>query len=426
MAAAAGLHRSPSLISFSVTSDKKPPSSPSLVTAPCSRCGHAEPIRSLLSVVERTVVRCQTCSTADPRAPSGVDLDRGRSTVSEALHRSFADLESTLHRHGADLDRLSLLPRLAPSKLTEIVDGDDGDGPAGGNGQQQQLVLARRPNRDDSEHAAGAGVVVPHHHHRLQLQSHGASNSHNGNSHGRSNGTGNSSGCVCGVAGGLGAGSGGGLPVHDVDDLKQLTAGVTRLLKTLHDRISRLDAAERQLQSEREALRRDREEVNRLRQTLRAAGLDDGLRSRSPEGRDSPVRGGSFTPRDQMSKVFPPPPPGGRADEGVKSFDIADDGRTLPLSRAMSFATIDYSSPSRVEWTDEKEQQLAALEKLLVRANRNWSDKQEDVLPMVCPSLRYTPHVELTAARKPGRTTTRRAPQSQEAGPQSPRVHCKG
>lgn len=320
--AAASLPRSPSLtslISFSVTSaDKKPPNSPSLVTAPCSRCGHAEPIRSLLSVVERTVVRCQTCSSADAaRAPSGADLDRGRSSVSEALHRSFADLESTLHRHGADLDRLSLLPRLAPSKLTEIVDGDgDGDGSACENGhhhqqQQQQLVLARRSNRDDSEHAAGAGIVVPHHHHhhrQLHLQSHSASNSHNSNSHGRSNGAGSSSsGCVCGVAGGLGAGSGGGLPVHDVDDLKQLTAGVTRLLKTLHDRISRLDAAERQLQSEREALRRDREEVSRLRQTLRAAGSDDGLRSRSPEGRGSPVRGGGFfTPRDRMSKVFPP------------------------------------------------------------------------------------------------------------------------
>ena len=75
----------------------------------------------------------------------------------------------------------------------------------------------------------------------------------------------------------------------------------------------------------------------------------------------------------------------------VKSFDITDDSRTLPLSRAMSFATVDYSSPSRAEWTDEKEQQLAALEKLLVRANRNWSDEQEDVLPMVCPSLTYLP-----------------------------------
>ena len=364
----------------------------------------------LFRSVERTVVRCQTCSTAD--AALAPRLDRS-SSVSETLHRSFSDLESTLQRHGSDLDRLSLLPRLAPSKLTEIVDGDDS---AGENRQQQQVVLARRSNGDGAaatlrpssslvlaenklpppEHieyaAAGGGqnsTVVPHrhrNHHQLHHHSHGASDSHG---HGHSNSAASSTGCGCSVGGGLGAGSGGGLPVHDVDDLKQLTAGVTRLLKTLHDRVSRLDAAERQLRSEREALRRDREEVSRLRQTLRPAGSDDGPRSRSPESRGSPVRGGFFTPRDRMSKVFPclnQRKVGAALTNAVKSLDIADDGRTLPLSRAMSFATVDYSSPSRAEWTDEKEQQLAALERLLVRANRNWSDEQEDVLPMVCSS----------------------------------------
>ncbi|KAF8245740.1 hypothetical protein K440DRAFT_633003 [Wilcoxina mikolae CBS 423.85] len=68
-----------------------------------------------------------------------------------------------------------------------------------------------------------------------------------------------------------------------------------------------------------------------------------------------------------------------------KSFEIGDDyqdGRSLALSRAMSFATIDYNRPE-VVWNEEKEQQLTNLEKRLVRANRNWSDEQEDVLPLV-------------------------------------------
>jgi hypothetical protein len=54
----------------------------------------------------------------------------------------------------------------------------------------------------------------------------------------------------------------------------------------------------------------------------------------------------------------------------------------------MSFATVDYS-PERV-WSEEKERELALLEQRLFRANKNWSDEQEDVLPMVC-----APHREV-------------------------------
>jgi hypothetical protein len=47
----------------------------------------------------------------------------------------------------------------------------------------------------------------------------------------------------------------------------------------------------------------------------------------------------------------------------------------------MSFATVDYS-PERT-WSEEKERELVLLEQRLLRANKNWSDEQEDVLPMV-------------------------------------------
>jgi hypothetical protein len=57
----------------------------------------------------------------------------------------------------------------------------------------------------------------------------------------------------------------------------------------------------------------------------------------------------------------------------------------------MSFATDDYNRPEIV-WNEEKEQQLTDLEKRLVRANRNWSDEQEDVLPLVPLPLSLPPN----------------------------------
>jgi len=53
----------------------------------------------------------------------------------------------------------------------------------------------------------------------------------------------------------------------------------------------------------------------------------------------------------------------------------------MALSRTMSIATIDYN-PELI-WDDEKERELANLERRLVLANRNWSPKQEDLLPQV-------------------------------------------
>jgi hypothetical protein len=53
----------------------------------------------------------------------------------------------------------------------------------------------------------------------------------------------------------------------------------------------------------------------------------------------------------------------------------------MALSRTVSFTTIDYS-PELI-WDEEKERELAELEKRLVLANRNWSPEQEDVLPQV-------------------------------------------
>ena len=121
---------------------------PHLVTAPCTRCGHAEPIKSLLSIVDSSPHYLENHGRAAAAAATG---------ASETLYQSFASLEATLQRHGADLHRLSLL---APPASRE--------------------PSIRSVRADDAERPLGNPLV------------------------------------------------------HDVEDLKQLTAGVTRLLRGKH------------------------------------------------------------------------------------------------------------------------------------------------------------------------------------------------
>jgi hypothetical protein len=234
---------------MSATSEKKPHHT--LITAPCSRCGHAEPIKSLLSVVEKSILRCPSC-TDDNNTVATTD-----GVVSKTmLHKSFADLESTLKRHGADLDRLSILPR--PTALKEL---DDGNKLRDDSASVRSLtVLASEPESQNIEYAQS---IVPHKSNRSSYA--------------------------------------GGYPlVNDVEDLKQLTAGVTRLLKTLHDKVNRLDLEERLLRSEREELSKEREDVDRLRKVLEREGGFGGDGARSPE---SAKGAGPPSPKDRMSKV---------------------------------------------------------------------------------------------------------------------------
>ena len=255
---------------------------PHLVTAPCTRCGHAEPIKSLLSIVDSSPHYLENHGRAAAAAATG---------ASETLYQSFASLEATLQRHGADLHRLSLLaPPVSREPSIRSVRADDAERPPLGNPL-----------------------------------------------------------------------------VHDVEDLKQLTAGVTRLLRTLHEKVLRMDRDEKLLRAERDALAaerralgRERENIDQLRDMLVVGGV-----GADPAG----------PPLSPVASRFD-------ADRG-KSLDMAPDEfrfKSLPMSRALSFATDD--EPVAV-WSDEKEALLAQLEERLKKANRNWSDKQEDVLPQV-------------------------------------------
>ncbi|KAI5777228.1 hypothetical protein EDC01DRAFT_679184 [Geopyxis carbonaria] len=119
--------------------------------------------------------------------------------------------------------------------------------------------------------------------------------------------------------------------LHDTEDVKRLTAGVTRLLKTLHDKVTAVEEAERRLRQEREDLAAQRR------------------RSTSPRGIQI-------------------------ATPGRGSQDAAGPS---PLTRAISFNDPDNA------WTPDKEEQLKTLEKRLRNANKKWSDEQEDVLELI-------------------------------------------
>jgi hypothetical protein len=186
-----------SLVSFSYTAEKSHAAGhPHLITAPCTRCGHAEPIKSLLSVVEKSLLRCQHCHN-HPAVLLENSPDENHEDVVDSLHRTFADLENTLRRHGAELERLS---------------------------QMYPTFGSREPSLRSVATVASTSVEEKR--------------------------------CY-----------GGGHPiVHDVEDLKQFTSGVTRLMRTLHGQVSRLERQEKALRAEREEVAREREELARLRE----------------------------------------------------------------------------------------------------------------------------------------------------------------
>lgn len=120
--------------------------------------------------------------------------------------------------------------------------------------------------------------------------------------------------------------------VYDVEDLRKLTGTVTRLVKTLHEGIDAVKAAERRLLQEADEVAVEVMDVGR-------------------EG-------------DMMH---------GYDFKRAISFDV----HSVPPSRGRG--------PARPEWNDEKEAQLKDLEMRLRTANKKWSAEQEDVLQYIEP-----------------------------------------
>lgn len=166
--------------------------------------------------------------------------------------------------------------------------------------------------------------------------------------------------------------------ISDLGDLANLSNANFRLLKTLQDKVNKVDWAEKMLRTEREAIEKERgllkqmsAEVERERVRLMGGGLGwDNYKVRFPESMPSKRR--------------------------------ANHGRQMDLSRTQSAVTMLRSRSGGVtpdgtwddmheveiydeEWTEEKEQHLARLEQKLKKANRQWSDEQEEILePVSC------------------------------------------
>jgi len=216
-----------SLVSFYYHPTGDRTHSHSLITAPCPRCGHAEPVRSLLAAVEKTASCYSTCTT--PASASATASASNPSTTLasscsaasvspgayETLHRTFVDLEATLARHGAALLELSQAAT-ATSVFTATT-------------------AAVEKVREPCSHPI----------------------------------------------------------VHDLEDLRQYISAVTRLLRTLHEQSSRLDAEARAQRAEREDFARRCAEFDKLREETLADDV----------GRDGAV------PRGRISKVAISPSP---------------------------------------------------------------------------------------------------------------------
>ncbi|RPA99583.1 hypothetical protein L873DRAFT_892791 [Choiromyces venosus 120613-1] len=138
--------------------------------------------------------------------------------------------------------------------------------------------------------------------------------------------------------------------IRDFSDLENLSQANIRLLKTLQDKVNKVDTMEKLLKVEREALDREREDVMQKmaevdRERLRL--MDKGLDWRN-SGAQSP-----FT----MTR-------GDSAGTTVDEWLNGEDGETAAYE----------------EWSEEKEQQMLMLEERLRKAQMGWSDEQEGIL----------------------------------------------
>ncbi|PWW72320.1 hypothetical protein C7212DRAFT_348227 [Tuber magnatum] len=138
--------------------------------------------------------------------------------------------------------------------------------------------------------------------------------------------------------------------IRDFGDLVNLSQANIRLLKTLQDRVNKVDAVEKLLKAEREALDRERENIMQMRAETdkeRLRLMDRGLCWRS-YGAQSPVA---------MSR-------GDSAGTAVDEWLKGEDGDAAVYE----------------EWSEEKEQQMLMLEERLRKAQMGWSDEQEEIL----------------------------------------------
>ncbi|KAG0635427.1 hypothetical protein HOY80DRAFT_1139888, partial [Tuber brumale] len=139
--------------------------------------------------------------------------------------------------------------------------------------------------------------------------------------------------------------------IGDFGDLENLCQANIRLLKTLQDRVNKVDTMEKVLKVEREALGRERENIVQMRAEAdreRLRLMDRGLCWRGCGAQSSvPLsRGGSA---------------GTAADEWLRG----EDG---------------VAAVYEEEWSEEKEQQMLMLEERLRKAQMGWSDEQEEIL----------------------------------------------
>ncbi|KAL7272937.1 hypothetical protein RUND412_004233 [Rhizina undulata] len=144
--------------------------------------------------------------------------------------------------------------------------------------------------------------------------------------------------------------------INDLGDLENFAFANARLLRTLQDRVNKVELAEKTLRLEREELQREKAEVKQLKEQVEKEKMrlmDKGLR-----WEDYRIDGGCGLPLVQ---------------ETGRSSPIG----ASPSPRGSKVAVVDN------EWSYEKEQKLQELEAKLKKANRAWSDEQEEIVEVL-------------------------------------------
>lgn len=198
--------------------------------------------------------------------------------------------------------------------------------------------------------------------------------------------------------------------ISDLGDLANLSNANFRLLKTLQDKVNKVDSAEKMLRAEREAIERERAllrkmsaEVEKERVRLMNGGLGwEGYKVCSPPSSHGLMLKHRLTNFRQMDIS--------RTQSALTMMRTRSGGVTPDGTwDDMNYGVAIFDE----EWTEEKEQHLALLEQKLKKANRQWSDEQEEILePVSCPCfflfLFYFTQTVLTSISLPAREIARR------------------
>lgn len=288
--------------------------SSSLTTA-LNNCSTTSAIRSTQPAPAREPksVRCPQCSediilAKDVCAPNTTDNTHGNInhhpqekiprevSLSLRLQATFENLDDTLRRQGADLHHIHLLMPRHVSRTPSLYSADDsGAGMETRQHLENGIAAARVSLLQEQSTAARMLSNTAQHSDADRMAAHPGHHSNLQNVH----------------------------PLlYDVDDLKHLTAAVSRLLKTLQHKVTKMEDEERVLRMEKTVFEKERQELNRLRDEL------ENERAEVGKVKENVRFDGATTAREMRAASISSSAMTGSPKTQVSSIHVCGDGRS--------------------------------------------------------------------------------------------------